>query len=169
VETSVAANAGGTAGAAAPEMRPLSPRVVVLWRIPFVVLAVIVAVVTLVIWVAGAPVGVGIVATVVLAAMILLTVWFPGARYRRWGFRVGADQLDIRSGMVVRSEASIPYFRVQHIDIRQGPLERWRKVVSLDISTASPSTAATLPGIDPAEAEQLRTFILARAGLEDGV
>jgi membrane protein YdbS with pleckstrin-like domain len=42
-------------------------------------------------------------------------------------------------------------------------------VVKLSISTASPATDATLPGIEPERAEALRARILERAEADDGV
>ena len=58
---------------------------------------------------------------------------------------------------------------VQHIDIGQGPLDRWRGIVKLTISTASPASDGSLPGIEPHRAEELRARILARAEADDGV
>ncbi|MBX3313876.1 MAG: PH domain-containing protein [Actinobacteria bacterium] len=157
------------AGASFDEHRPLSPRVQVLWQLPFAVLAIVVLLAAAIALAAGAPTGVGVVLLVLTGLFLVLLVTVPKARYRNWSYRLSADQLDIRKGIVVKEESTVPYFRVQHIDIRRGPLERWRNVVSLDISTASPSTDSTLPGIDPADADRIRAYVLARAGYDDGV
>jgi membrane protein YdbS with pleckstrin-like domain len=70
---------------------------------------------------------------------------------------------------VVRVESSVPHFRVQHIDVRQGPLQRLAGVVDLQISTASAASDATLPGVEPERAEQIRALVLARAEADDAV
>jgi hypothetical protein len=93
----------------------------------------------------------------------------PNASYRNWRYAVTDDGVELRHGVLVRHESSIPHFRVQHIDIGQGPLDRWRGIVKLSISTASPASDGSLPGIEPDRAEELRARILARAEADDGV
>lgn len=151
---------------------PLSPRVVALWRLSWVVLTTILLVPTLLVgalatdlpgWLrAGLPLS-------VLALGGSATVVLPALTYRRWRYGVTADGVELRHGVLVHHESSIPHFRVQHIDLHQGPLERWRNVVRVSISTASPATDATLPGIEPERAAQLRARILERAEADDGV
>lgn len=158
-----------TTGASLGEHRPLSPRVQVLWQLPFAALATLALLLAAITLAAGAPTGVGVSFLVLAVVSLVLLAMVPKARYRNWSYRLGADQLDIRKGIVVKEESTVPYFRVQHIDIRRGPLERWRNIVSLDISTASPSTDSTLPGIDPADADRIRAYVLSRAGADDGV
>ena len=71
--------------------------------------------------------------------------------------------------MVTRRSSTVPYLRVQHIDLTAGPLDRRLDLTTLVIRTASATTDARLPGIDGDEAERLRTTILRRAGLTDSV
>ncbi|CAN5523861.1 hypothetical protein BH10ACT1_BH10ACT1_07130 [soil metagenome] len=151
---------------------PLSPRVVLLWRVPYAIATLVLLVPALLIAVAATEVPSGIrvllplvVAGVGLACVVLL----PPATYRRWRYAVTEDGVELRHGVLLRHESSIPHFRVQHIDVQQGPLDRWRGIVKLSISTASPATDATLPGIEPDRADELRARILARAEADDGV
>lgn len=165
------------AGTLADQRRPdpgadhsgLSRRVLVIWRLPWLAATILLGLAVALFVVGHAP---GAAIAVVACCFLLVAVaaaLVPGLRYRSWSYRVGPDSLEIRSGWFVRRESTVPYFRVQHIDIRRGPLERWRNVVALDISTASPTTSATLPGMEPSDAERLRAFVLARAGADDGV
>lgn len=154
---------------------PLSPRVVLLWRAGWLVataVALVPVVVFLAVWrVDGdVPVAVAVLAPlVVLGLGIGLAVVVPNAAYARWRYAVTDDGVELRHGILVRRESSIPHFRVQHIDLEQGPLDRWRGIVKLKISTASPHTDAQLPGIEPERAEHLRARILDRAEADDGV
>lgn len=100
---------------------------------------------------------------------IAVTVWLPDAQYRRWRYQVTPDGIELRHGLVVRNQSSIPHFRVQHVDLRQGVLQRWRGIVSLSISTASSATDAVLPGLDPDRAEHIRRQVIDRAEADDGV
>ena len=151
---------------------PLSPRILLLWRIGWLggtglllVIALLFAALA-----ADAPAAARVLPTVLVGAVgIVLTVLVPAASYRRWRYGVTDDGVEIRHGLLVRQESSIPHFRVQHIDLHQGPLDRWRGIVKLSISTASPATDATLPGIEPEQARTLRARILERAEADDGV
>src|SRR4051794_2732422 len=62
----------------------------------------------------GAALALGLAATLVL----------PRRRYRRWGYREGADELEIRRGTLIRVRTIVPFPRVQHIDVAQGPVQR---------------------------------------------
>src|SRR4029453_5828496 len=93
----------------------------------------------------------------------------PRASYRHWSYQVAEDALELRHGVVRRVHSAIPYFRVQHIDVAQGPVERAVGLARLVIHTASAGTDATIPGIAAGDAEGLRRLILARAGHGDAV
>lgn len=172
--TSPAAPSAATHDAEAPPAvdTPLSPKVVLLWRVPYAVATVILLVPALLVAIAATDLPVALRAAVpVLVAGLGLagTVLLPPATYRRWRYAVTDDGIELRHGLLVHHESSIPHFRVQHIDVEQGPLDRWRGIVKLSISTASPASDATLPGIEPDRADALRARILARAEVDDGV
>lgn len=151
---------------------PLSPKVVALWRAGWLIATAIVLVPCLILAVAGTDLPAvvrGGLPLAVAAIGIVLAVVVPDASYRNWRYAVTDDGVELRHGVLVRHESSIPHFRVQHIDIGQGPLDRWRGIVKLTISTASPASDGSLPGIEPERAEELRARILARAEADDGV
>ena len=66
---------------------------------------------------------------------------------------MAADALELRHGVVRRIHSAIPYFRVQHIDVAQGPFERAVGLSRLVLHTASAGTDATIPGIAAGDAE----------------
>lgn len=157
---------------AEPVQTPLSPRVVALWRVGWLVTTAILLVPTLLIAVFAVdlPAWLRVAMVVVVAGGgITLSIVIPNASYKRWRYAITEDAVELRHGVLVRKESSIPHFRVQHIDLEQGPLDRWRGIVKLSISTASPASDAQLPGIEPERAEALRAKILERAEADDGV
>jgi uncharacterized protein len=155
--------------------RTLDRRVVVVWTVQiaafFLVLAAIALAVDLGARLAGAdpPAPPGLAAGLVAVAGGLLAWWYPRVDYRNWRYEVAEDALELRHGVVRRVHSAIPYFRVQHIDVTQGPVERLVGLSRLIIHTASAGTDATVPGIAAEEAEELRRVILARAGTGDAV
>lgn len=152
------------------DLVPLERRVLSLWRLR--------ASLALAVWVAlvlAASVGLGQVVPGVVTAVVLAVVggllvrWWTSLVWRAWQFRVGARALHLRHGVLTRRESTIPYHRVQHIDLEAGPLERRMGLTSLILRTASASSDSTVPGIDAGEAEALRVRILALVGTGDAV
>ena len=164
-----------TAGAAPTETgveTPLSPRVVLLWRAGWLIATAVLLVPAglLAAFAVDLPTAIrALLPILVVGVGVVLAIVVPGAAYARWRYAVDDDGIELRHGLLVRRESSIPHFRVQHIDLEQGPLDRWRGIVKLKISTASPHTDAQLPGIEPERAEHLRARILDRAEADDGV
>lgn len=101
----------------------------------------------------------GVVAALALAAVLVL----PRRRYRSWSYGEGEDELDIRHGLLFRMRTIVPFGRVQHIDVAQGPVERRYGVATLILHTAGTRGAAvSLPGLAHAEAESMRDRIRAK-------
>src|SRR5215207_7448686 len=150
----------------------LDRRVVTVWTVQeaigYGVLALVVLAVDIGARLAGAELP-GLAAGIVAVAGGLAAWWMPRANYRIWRYQVAEDALELRHGVVRRIHSAIPYFRVQHIDVAQGPVERAVGLARLVVHTASAGTDATIPGIAAGDAEGLRRLILARAGHGDAV
>ena len=155
--------------------RELDRRIVVVWTVQEAVGYGVLAVVLLAADVGARLAGVevpgppGLAAGLVAVAGGVAAWWVPRASYRIWRYQVAEDALELRRGLVRRIHSAIPYFRVQHIDVAQGPVERAVGLARLVVHTASAGTDATIPGIAAGDAEGLRRLILARAGHGDAV
>lgn len=155
--------------------RELDRRIVVVWTVQEAVGYGVLAVVLLAADIGARLAGVevpgppGLAAGLVAVAGGVAAWWVPRASYRIWRYQVAEDALELRRGLVRRIHSAIPYFRVQHIDVAQGPVERAVGLARLVVHTASAGTDATIPGIAAGDAEGLRRLILARAGHGDAV
>jgi membrane protein YdbS with pleckstrin-like domain len=155
--------------------RELDRRIVVVWTVQdalgYGVLALLALALDLGARMAGAdvPGPPGLVAGLLAVVGGLAAWWWPRSRYRHWRYQVASDALELRHGVVRRIHSAIPYFRVQHIDVAQGPVERAVGLAHLIVHTASAGTDATIPGIAAGDADGLRRLILARAGSGDAV
>lgn len=98
-----------------------------------------------------------------VAAATLWTVWYPRARYQRWRWRLTDLALELRHGVILHRLEVVPYFRIQQIDVTQGPLDRLLDLSSLQVTTAAASGSVELPGIAAADAPAVRADLLARA------
>ena len=61
-------------------------------------------------------------AVLVLAVFSVFVV--PGVRWRRWRYEIRPDEVDLQRGVWWVSRTLVPLARIQHVDTRQGPLQR---------------------------------------------
>lgn len=101
-------------------------------------------------------------ALVLLLALAAILV-FPGRRYRGWGYLEGDDEIQIRRGTLIRVRTIVPFGRVQHIDLAQGPVQRPFGLATLTLHTAGTHGASVqLPGLAYGDAEAMRDRIRAK-------
>lgn len=116
------------------------------------------------------PVAVRVSASLVVFVSVIGSTWMlVNVRYRYWRYGLGEDVLILEHGVWTRRRSMTPYYRVQNVEVSQGPLERRLGLKRLTIRTASASTDATIPGLDAEGAEMLRKRILERAGRDAAV
>jgi membrane protein YdbS with pleckstrin-like domain len=84
-----------------------------------------------------------------------------GRNWRSWRYAERADDLLISRGVLWRGETVVPYGRMQLVEVTSGPVERHFGLASVQLHTAAAATDATIPGLDPAEAERLRDRLTA--------
>jgi membrane protein YdbS with pleckstrin-like domain len=103
---------------------------------------------------------------ILLPGAVLLGLWamlMPRRRYRSWGYAMDEDELHIQHGVWTRTRTIVPFGRVQHIDVSQGPLERRYGLGTLILHTAGTrSSAVDLPGLRFEEAGRMRDEIRAK-------
>lgn len=101
-------------------------------------------------------------AVLLAGALISLVVY-----WRRFTFRVGADEVRIDSGLLNRTHRSIPFDRVQDVDISQGPLQRLLGLASVTFDTGAAGGSkdeGALNGIALERAHALRDHVRTRRG-----
>lgn len=110
---------------------------------------------------AGMPVpGMVLGPVLVLAAVLLLRV--PGRRYRARGYALGTDRLRVVRGAWWRRDIAVPFGRVQHIDVAQGPAERLFGLGTLVLHTAgNHNSSVPLAGLAHGDALAMRDAIRA--------
>ncbi len=109
------------------------------------------------------PVGPGLIPILVAVLAVGGLILLPQRRWRAWGYREEEDELHIRHGLWTRVRTVVPFGRVQHIDVAQGPIERGFGLATLILHTAGTRGASVpLPGILFDEAERMRDRIRAK-------
>ena len=106
----------------------------------------------------GLPFGAIIGPVAVAAAFVIF--FLPHRIYRRWGYDMGDEQLRILRGFLWRTDTIVPFNRIQHIDVAQGPLQRMFGLSTLVVHTAGThNSIVTLPGLATEDAETMRDTI----------
>lgn len=98
----------------------------------------------------------------VLAWSILtgLVIMLAIKGYAYEGFAIREKDILYQSGIFFKSVVIIPFNRVQHCEIEQGPVDRMFGLSSLSIFTAGGSSSdLNIPGLAHDKANQLKQFI----------
>lgn len=104
----------------------------------------------------------GVIAGPVLLIALALIIRIPMRRYNARGYQMSADRLRVVRGVLFRADTVVPFSRVQHIDVQQGPLERFFGIATLTLHTAGNHNASvSLPGLGEPLARTLREDIRA--------
>lgn len=142
-------------------LTPLHPDHIKVLRVQACLVALPFMVAALVLESAGVlPMGAILVPVLVLAGWFVLRA--PLRRYMAKGYVMGADRLRVVRGLWFRSDSVVPFGRVQHIDLDQGPLERLYDLATLTVHTAGTHNASVpLPGLLHADAVAMREAIRA--------
>lgn len=82
---------------------------------------------------------------------------YLGARLRHQRWKLDAEGLWLRQGRLWFRETRVPASRVQHVDLKHGPLERRFRLATLVVHTAAAQLSGiTVRGLDEADAQRLR-------------
>jgi membrane protein YdbS with pleckstrin-like domain len=134
-------------------------------------------------WTIFGAVGGGLLAALVGVLAIIGEVWplaaalivigiavgsvFGRAAWRRRTWVLAPRALELQRGVIVQRATTIPYERIQQIDVERGPIERLFGLAQLVVRTAAATTDANLYGLSPADADSLRERLLDLAGIDD--
>jgi len=109
----------------------------------------------------------GAFAVPVLLAAAYLVLRVPARRYRALGYSLSEERLRTVRGVLFRSDTVVPFGRVQHIDVHQGPIERAYGLGTLILHTAGNHNASVrLPGLGHGDALAMREQIRAHVKRE---
>lgn len=104
-----------------------------------------------------------------LIALVVILGMFGTEFYSWWRFtyRLGDEELRIASGLVSRNVRSIPYERIQDVNVEQGPLARILGMAKVRLETGSSGSGdeGVLDAVDLAEAQRLRDVIRLRKAM----
>jgi len=89
----------------------------------------------------------------------------PRTRYARWRWELHEEELDLVRGVWSVTRTIVPLTRIQHVAVQRTGWTGVFGVVVLRVHTAAGAT--TIPGLEPAQADDVRDRILARLRTPD--
>ncbi len=116
---------------------------------------------------------------IILLSIVFSYIW-ARLKYSSWRYELTENAIRIEKGVITKKYISIPYQRVQNVDIYRGILARIFRLSDLHIQTAGYSggsgkygrggTEGKLPGLDIQVAEQLREGLIRKvSGTKQGL
>lgn len=105
----------------------------------------------------------------IIGMLLWFTLRWPQLTYKYTRYCVNDSGIEIRKGVLWRSIHNVPRNRVQHTDVRQGPLERRFGIATLTTFTAGTANSSVeLNGLAHEQALLIRDYLIA-GGEDDAV
>lgn len=115
-----------------------------------------------------------------LALLIILGEIYARLAYDNWKYKFTSTELKTEKGIIWKRYISIPYQRVQNVEIRRGILARIFNFSSLDIHTAGYSgvyrrgfggtmAEGHIPAVSVEDAEKIRESLIKKIGKRSGL
>ncbi|MFJ3394945.1 PH domain-containing protein [Leifsonia aquatica] len=151
------------------DWRRVSPKYVVVVIVGTLISGVVASAVATFLWlVAGWTLA--WIALIAIIVITLVALVIAPRRARSIGYLERQDDLLFRRGIMYQRFVSVPYGRMQLIDINRGPVGRMLGLADLKFVTAAASTGVVIPGLPDADAADLRDRLVdlaesRRAGL----
>ena len=107
-------------------------------------------------------------ATLLIGAV--LGAWVSVRRHLRTRWKLDDSGFAVRRGNWWQSETHVPISRVQHLDLKRGPLERGLGLATLVVHTAGTRQATVnVQALDAADAERLRDRLARQLDVDDAL
>lgn len=151
------------------EWKRVSPKYVVVEIVGTIIFGVIACGVMVVLWLLARQQW-ALYLAAAIALVTIATIVFEPRRVRSIGYQLRQDDLLFRRGIMFLRFVSVPYGRMQLVDITRGPVARMLGLADLKFVTAAASSGVIIPGLPEADAESLRDRLVElaesrRAGL----
>lgn len=98
-------------------------------------------------------------AALALAVGLGLCLWawlVIGRQVRATSYALRQDDLLVARGVMFKRLVVVPYGRMQLVDVTRGPIDRQFGLASVQLHTAAATTDASIPGLTPEVAADLR-------------
>jgi len=137
----------------------LDEHIVIVWRLRLLLYIILYAVIAIILFITSK-----LLISIIVCCIFIFDLVFRFVRaqfvFNNSSFAFGVEDIRFKTGYIFLRETLVPYPRIQHIDIHQGPIERYFNLSTLIIHTAGQSgDSVKIPGLQTEYAEYLRTYL----------
>jgi len=100
-----------------------------------------------------------------LTLLISLPEIYARMTYKRWGYMFNSDGFKNSKGIIWKKYQTVPYNKIQNVDVHRGVIARIFGFSTIDIQTSGGSNSPPeghIPGVSPQKAELIRSQIMKR-------
>lgn len=145
-------------------MEQISPKAIKVWRIRESIISGIILLVALAAFILSQwvwdwlPWWVSLIIFLFFLYGCIFEIWlFPKLKFKYFRYQVLEDEIKIHKGIWIKTQISIPLFRVQNIDTHVGPLMKRFDLKSISLRTSA--ERVEIPELEADEADVLRNDI----------
>lgn len=103
-----------------------------------------------------------------IAFLLTLSLLFIYYEFRRKSYAIRQKDIVYNSGLFWQSSIVIPFNRVQHCEVSQGPIDRFYNLAELKVFTAGGSSSdLKIDGLNPETAARIKDFIVTKTGMDE--
>ncbi len=104
----------------------------------------------------------------VLISFVSFVFYVTWRGYKNKQYALRHLDIHYKEGIWWRSNTVIPYNRIQHVEVQQGPIERMFDLSKIKIYTAGGSSSdLSIGGIQIDEAHRIKQYIINKTGLDE--
>ncbi len=96
--------------------------------------------------------------SIILIVLLLIESFiYPIIEYKQWRYAITKDKIEFIEGIYFVKKVIIPIIRIQHIQLNQGPINKFLKLYNISIFTAGGQHK--IPNIDVKKAEEISEYL----------
>lgn len=104
----------------------------------------------------------------IIVALYLFSIAIVMLGFKKKSYALRERDIVYNEGLIWQSSIVVPFNRVQHCEVSQGPIERLFGLSELKIFTAGGSSSdLSIPGLSPDSAERLKDYIVNKTGQDE--
>jgi len=140
----------------------------IIWSVLFFGIGLIVSLVLRFVFDIEWMVDYGVYIWLLLTVLTLISVLFVYFEFHKKSYAIRQKDIVYNSGLFWQSSIAIPFNRVQHCEVSQGPIDRFYNLAELKVFTAGgASSDLSISGLSPETAARIKDFIVIKTGIDE--
>lgn len=100
---------------------------------------------------------INIISLVVIGGSLLNAIVYPIIEYKQWKYCIDEDKIEFSEGIFFVKTIFVPIVRIQHVEIKEGPINRILKLADVIINTAGGSHK--IPNLEINKAKDIGLYL----------